>query len=128
VYSGSTDPNDLRSLWANDPNANPAVRCSDFGVLDIDPRNRGHITINVWGAKYGDFPRTWEAETGSGGTHLYFRPSPALADLPLGKIATGIDYKGNGKHYVLVPPSRSKHGAYRWIVPPRACELAESPA
>jgi hypothetical protein len=70
---------------------------------------------------------TWEAETGSKGSHFYFRPSPLLAGVPLGKIARGIDYKGNGKHYVLVPPSRSRSGAYKWILRPTECGLAPPP-
>jgi hypothetical protein len=127
VYSGSTDPDEIRRMWAREPGANPAVRCEAFGVLDVDPRNGGHVTINGWGERFGDFPRTWEAETGSGGTHLYFRHAPELEGMPLGKIAEGVDFKGNGKHYVLVPPSRSKSGVYRWRVRPSECELATAP-
>lgn len=127
VYDGTTDADALGRMFSREPDANLAVRCEGFGVLDIDPRNGGHLTINEWGARHGDFPRTWESKTGSGGTHLYFLPAPQLAELPLGKIAPGVDYKGNGKHYVLVPPSVTR-GPYSWLVKPTECPLAEPPA
>jgi len=83
--------------------------------------------LDQWRALYGEFPPTWEAVTGSGGSHLYFRHDEALDAVPLGKLCAGVDIKGGGRGYVLLPPSVNKAGPYRWRVRPSACELATAP-
>jgi bifunctional DNA primase/polymerase-like protein len=127
VYSGSTDEHEIRRMWASEPDANPAVRCEAFFVIDIDPRNGGNDAIQRWWNEFGEFPRTWHARTGSGGAHYYFRHHVALDDIPLGRLVDGIDCKGAGRHYVLIPPAVSKSGQYKWITRPSSTPLARAP-
>lgn len=128
VYSATTDERQIRSWWSWKPEANIAVRCSEFFVVDVDPLSGGDETLQRWIDLHGPMPRTWTARTGSGGVHYYFRHNVALEALPLGRLhkGAGIDIKGNGKHYVLVPPSQTKRGPYRWIISPRE-PLAAAP-
>lgn len=127
VHSATTDPPELRRMWAREPEANPAVRCERFWVLDVDPRNGGHHVLERWEATQGPMPHTWEAITGGGGLHRYFEHDEALDEIPLGKLVEGVDIKGGGRHYVLVPPSVSKSGAYRWRNRPSQTLLAKAP-
>jgi hypothetical protein len=118
VHSATTEHGQISAWWQRHPDANVAVRCSLFWVLDIDPRNGGDETLLEWLDIHGPLPHTWTARTGGGGVHYYFVHDTRLDELPLGPLARGIDIKGGGRHYVLVPPSVSKSGAYRWLVPP----------
>lgn len=127
VHSATTDEGQIRKWWSSNPDANIAVKCRDFWVLDIDPRSRGDQTINEWTRVHGGLPLTWTARTGSGGTHYYFQHEEFFEAIPLGKLVAGIDVKGDGRHYVLVPPSRNKRGPYRWIRSPRQVPLAAAP-
>lgn len=128
VHSATTDERQIRRWWASNPDANVAVSCRRgmFWVLDIDPRNGGDETLANWLEEHGPLPRTWTARTGGGGVHYYFAHEERFEAIPLGHLAEGIDVKGDSRHYVLVPPSRSKSGAYRWLVSPRE-PLASAP-
>lgn len=57
------------------------------------------------------------------GWHLLFKPG----DLPTtaGRIGPGLDTRGGGTGYIVVPPSRSSSGVYREAV---RAELSEAPS
>ena len=126
VYSATVDESTIKQWWRETPDANIATVCKEWLVLDIDPRNGGDQTLLELLDKHGPIPTTWTARTGGGGVHYYFKHPAGLSDIPLGPLLDGIDIKGNGKHYVLVPPSRSKSGVYTWIKSPRG-PLAQCP-
>jgi Bifunctional DNA primase/polymerase, N-terminal len=117
------DPATIRDWWSRTPDANIGTICDWFFVVDVDPRNGGHDTVAAW----PPFPPTWEALTGSGGLHVYFKHDPALDTIPLGKLLGGVDIKGGSRGYVLLPPSRSSSGPYRWRQKPSQTPLAEAP-
>lgn len=131
VHDATTDERQVIKWWEQYPNANIGVRCDWFFVVDIDPRNGGldswieflsehRPTLDTWEHN------TWRASTGSGGTHFFFRHDRRLESVPLGKFMPGLDIKGNGKHYVLVPPSRTK-GQYFWLNKPSKTHLYDAP-
>lgn len=98
--------------WTQYPNANIAVACdrSALVVIDIDPRNDGHIT---WANITSEIavPETMRAATGGGGYHHFF--TAELNDEYRGKLGPGVEVKHKG--YVLVAPSNHKSGeTYRW--------------
>jgi hypothetical protein len=131
VYGATTDPHAVRAMWREHPDANIGVRCDWFFVVDIDPRNGGLDSwLELLCNKQGEITEwehnTWRAGTGSGGTHVYFQADERLKNVPLGKIADGIDIKGNGKHYVLVSPSKTQ-GQYYWSNRPSRTELYRAP-
>lgn len=121
------DPAQIRRWWGAHPEANVGTVCDWFFVVDVDPRNGGDRVLGEWREKHGEFPRTWEALTGSGGLHLYFEHDNVLDAIPLGKLVDGIDIKGGSRGYVLLPPSVNKSGPYRWRVKPTDCEIAAAP-
>jgi hypothetical protein len=124
----TTDARQIYQWWTEHPDANIGVRCDEFFVLDIDPRSGGDRTIAQWTEMHGELPLTWTAKTGSNGLHYFFQHESAFDAIPLGKLVAGIDIKGGGRHYVLVAPSVSNSGPYRWIHPPRRTPLAKAPA
>jgi hypothetical protein len=123
----TTDSEQIRRWWQAHPAANIGARCTWFFVVDIDPRNGGHHVLDGWRSVRGDFPRTWRARTGSGGLHVFFRHSPELDTIPLGRLYSGVDIKGGGRGYVLLAPSQSRSGTYSWLVSPSEAELAPAP-
>jgi hypothetical protein len=94
---------------------------SGVWVLDVDPV--GVAEYDLWIERYGrDWCETLQAQTGSGGYHLYFT-APADGIMPRniskrqrreGRVPPGIDVRGTGGQAVL-PPSVSGKGAYAWL-------------
>lgn len=124
----TTERRQIRQWWKAHSSANIGARCDWFFVVDVDPRNGGHYTFSGWIKRFGELPRTWQARTGSGGLHVFFRHHASLDTIPLGALQqTGVDIKGGSRGYVLLTPSVSKSGPYRWLVTPRE-PLADAPA
>lgn len=128
--TASNDPATITGWWAAWPNANVGIatgEASGFFVLDVDPDKGGDESLATLIAHHGDLPHTPRARTGSGGAHYLF----ALPNFPVtntaGKIALGIDTRGNGGQ-IVAAPSRSAKGLYSWEVSPLQAPLAQAPA
>lgn len=84
-------------------------------VIDLD----GTKGLGAWDGLemiHGISP-TLVSVTGTGGVHRIYSVPAALGDLPntAGKLAVGIDTRGNGG-YIVIPPSIHPNGvAYRWL-------------
>ena len=78
----------------------PTGKKNNRTVLDIDPRNGGHISIERF-----DLPETPYVKTGGGGWHYHLKYSEKAKN-GSNIIAPGIDIKNDGG-YVLVPPSKT---------------------
>ncbi len=119
VKDASGDEADIRRWFSNGIAFNIGIAtgsASGLVVLDIDPKNGGDESI-----KQFTIPPTLEVVTGSGGKHFYFAlPENTEIRNSQGKLAAGIDVRGeNG--YVVAPPSIHASGnEYRWAVDPRA--------
>ena len=121
----TTDEAIVRRFWELAPASNIGLRPPP-GVLvvDIDPRNQGHETLQALETQHGPLPPTLTAVTGGGGLHAYFRVPTELA-WPK-ELGEGIDLKGH-RSYVLAPPSiHDLTGrAYTWS---SLAPMAEAPA
>lgn len=113
-YDATTNPATLRRWFAQGYPYNIAVRTgliSGIFILDIDG-DHGASNLCALVAKHRAIPQTRISTTGKG-HHLWFR---AEIEIPCstGKIAPGIDVRGDGG-YVVVPPSVHPSGAiYAW--------------
>jgi hypothetical protein len=117
-YSATTNPETIRRFWSvRDRNvAIPTGAISGFWVLDIDPDHCGDASIDALQAKHGTLPPTREVITGGGGRHLWFRYTGPIQSSE-GRVAPGIDVRGDGG-YVVAPPSIHQNGrAYAWVAP-----------
>ncbi|MEE6261956.1 bifunctional DNA primase/polymerase [Plantactinospora sonchi] len=115
LHDATTRPDRIRRWWARWPEANVGLRTGiRFDVCDVDARE----AVPRLRELFRDAPVAGPlVRTGSGGWHLYLRPTGAgnrTALLP------GVDWRGVGG-YVVAPPSRHASGArYRWVRRPAA--------
>jgi hypothetical protein len=100
---------------------------SGFFVLDVDPEHGGDATLEALEAVQGPLPKTVQAQTGSGGTHYLFRiPAGTTITNSAGKVGKGLDVRGDGGQ-IVVAPSISSKGPYRWTHAPFDTEIADAP-
>ena len=109
-YAATTDPGRIAAMLTAYPAGLLAIRTgtvSDLLVVDIDPRNGGHLDPDLMTA-------TATVATG-GGWHLHYtHPGGTTAAKLSGR--PGVDLKGDGG-YVVAPPSihPGTGRPYRWI-------------
>lgn len=101
----------ISEWWTQCPNANVGVRPrAGMVVLDVDVQHDGHITLRHLLEQYGSLQRTWQADTGSGGLHLWFWATGEFR----GQLGPGIDIKTD-RGYLVMPPSIHPNGRrYEW--------------
>ena len=117
-HLATTDEAQIRECWTRWPGAAIGLRtgeASGLFAVDIDPRNGGDISLENLEADHGPLPETVESQTGGGGRHLFFRWPGRPVPCSTGKVARGIDVKGDGG-YVILPPSAHASGRqYCWL-------------
>src|SRR5262249_508480 len=124
----TTDPDTIHRWWRFEPQYNIAVatgKVSNVFAVDIDGLD-AELALRRLEQAHGELPSTVEAVTARG-RHLYFEMPDRAVQNSVGKIAPGIDTRGDGG-YVLVPPSIHPSGKpYTWSVD-SAGEFAPAPA
>jgi len=113
----TTDEATIRGWWERWPEANVGVRLPPgVLVIDVDPRNGGATALlelcRAHGGGITGLTPTLTAHTGGGGLHAWYAyRGPIRA-----RLASGIDLKGQGTGYVVMPPSRHVSGeVYSWV-------------
>ena len=128
LKDASFDPAVIREWWEGDPNYNVAIATgtvSNILVIDIDGLD-AEAELRKLETKHGALPTTVEAITPRG-RHIYFRSPAEPIRNSAGKIAPGIDVRGDGG-YVLAPPSLHPTGRrYCWSVD-SAAAFADAPS
>jgi hypothetical protein len=113
----SSVPETIARWWRRWPTANVAVRtgaASGLVVLDIDPDHGGSRSLTELQRLRGVLPPSLAVRTGSGGRHYWFAHPGGRVPNSAGRIAPGIDVRGDGG-YVIAPPSLHHTGpAYQW--------------
>ena len=116
----STDPSKIHAWWNAHPLANigvPTGERSGLLVVDVDHP----AGLDALEAEHGELPATRTHATGSGGMHYLYRyPAGSNISISAGKLAHGLDTRGEGG-YVIVPPSATT-GPYTVLddLPPAA--------
>lgn len=106
---------EIEQVWKEHPNANIALRTTNFFVIDIDRHGKanGFESLKNW--KHLDLIEpTLQAKTASGGKHLFYFKRE---DSPIGQMIgflPGVDIKAHENNYVLVAPSATDKGQYEW--------------
>lgn len=115
MNDASCNPDAIRVWFDKAPNANIGINLVRSGLVavDVDPRNGGHLTMELIEA---DASRPIASDvlafTQGGGEHRFFNlPQDAGIQLP-GTLGKGIDLKRNG--YVVAAPSCGVQGCYDW--------------
>lgn len=106
---------EIKRLWWDNPDANIALKTTDFFVIDIDVKEdvNGYDSFEEWELKKY-IPKTLQCTTPSGGRHIYLKKPPGVVIEQDIKVKPGIDIKAHTNNYVLVPPSSNPKGMYVW--------------
>lgn len=120
-HDATTDQAAVREWWARMPAANLAVPTgarSGLIVIDLDvdaaAGKDGEAELAKLTAEHGPLPPTLESRTPRGGRHLFFRYPGRDVPSATNHPAPAIDVRADGG-YVLVPPSVTERGEYKWI-------------
>jgi putative DNA primase/helicase len=113
----SRDPTQITVWWTRWPQANIGLACmpSGIGVIDSDVPKGEDTLDNLELIEGKVLSPTRMASTPRGGIHRFYRGTLATT---AGKIGANVDTRGVGTNnggYVLLAPSRTEVGTYRWI-------------
>ena len=111
LRDASSDETRVRNFWSNYPDANIGAVMGAIVAIDIDPQHGGDA--GALEKNHGPMPRTWRAKTGSGGEHIYFTASSVVRN-NRGKLAIGIDVRGQGGFTILPPSLHISGHRYAW--------------
>lgn len=125
-HESTTDAVQIRCWWAATPTANIGVPTAGLIVVDIDGAE------NPWpidSQQRADLEIAPIAITPHNGRHYIFRqPAGRNWRNTTSRLAPRVDTRGDGG-YIVVAPSMTSDGSYRWLTPlPAAQELSEPPA
>ena len=111
----TTDRAAVLEWWKRWPDANVAIHCRDWVVLDVDPRNDGAASLEALFSTRADKHgfETLEAETGGGGRHYIFR-NPGFS-VTAKELAPGLDLKAAGGYIIVAPSVHPSGRLYAWI-------------
>jgi hypothetical protein len=103
----------INRWWDRKPNWNIAT--PKFLRVDVDTKADG---LANWGdlmASMGGLHDYVMVHSPSGGQHWYFLPGTNSGHTnQTGKLPAGIDVRGDGSGYTLLPPSNHVMGLYQW--------------
>lgn len=125
------DPAEITRDFAKWPKANIGIATgAESGVFVIEADTlKGHkvdgiASLRALEAKHGTLPDTLMAISPTGSVHRYYKHPGIKVWSRSGKIAPGVDIKGDGG-MVVAPPSVRSDGEYSWI---NDVPVAEAPA
>jgi putative DNA primase/helicase len=116
VNDASCDTEQVRQWFTNTPyNIGLATgRVSGIFVLDRDDRDGGESSVHKFETEHGELPHTLSQTTGNGVHYVFQMPLELEIKNSAGKLAPGIDIRGNGG-YVVAAPSKHLNGkVYTW--------------
>lgn len=130
LKSATSDTNVIKEWFSKWPDSNIGIatgKVSGFFVLDIDPKNQGHISMELLTARFGELPDTVHAITGSKGSHYLFKYQEGIRNKT--DIWPGIDIRGDGGYIVTAPSKHMSGRQYEWELSskPYINPIAEAP-
>lgn len=118
LTGATTDPTLILNWWSGwTATYNIGLATGDgLAVVDVDPRHGGEVDP-AW-------PKTHTVTTPSGGLHLYYATDARVPN-SVGRLAPGVDVRGDGG-YVVAPPSEIREVG-RYEVAERGVPVAVLP-
>lgn len=107
----------IKKCWSKYPKANIALRTTNFFVVDIDTK-KAHGKDGMKSIKQlpsGVILPTRTQKTASGGYQMFYMKPPGSHLTQAIGLLPGVDIKAHPNNYVLVPPSTTEKGEYRWL-------------
>jgi hypothetical protein len=132
-HDATIHENQVRAWWQMWPNAMIAIPTGPrSGVwvldedLDLKKGINGHAAMIRLEIEHGALPLTLCSITPRDGLHRLFRWNGANIRNSVGKIAPGIDVRGDGGYFVAPPSARADGVTYHWK--DATADIAEAPA
>lgn len=109
-------PDECAEWWERHPSHGLALKTEAFFVVDIDVHNGAPGVESFKSIGHPEwFEDTLVARTASGGWHYFFmKPEGNVIRQNIGAMP-GIDIKAHDNNYVVVAPTTTDKGAYRWM-------------
>lgn len=108
-------PTEIEDFWNGYPNANIAIRTTNFFVIDIDKHGETNGFESLKGWKHLNLIKpTLQAKTANGGKHLFYFKREDISISQMIGFLPGVDVKAHPNNYVLVAPSATPKGQYEW--------------
>ncbi|CKJ03037.1 replication protein [Streptococcus pneumoniae] len=106
---------EIERFWDGYPNANIALRTTNFFVIDIDKHGKenGFESLKKW-EHLNLIEPTLQAKTASGGKHLLYFKRDDEPITQMIKFLPGVDIKAHENNYIIVAPSATENGQYEW--------------
>jgi len=88
---------------------------SDLFVLDVDRKNNGFASLDRLIEEHGNaITDTLCAQTGGGGSHLFYTMPDVHLRNTQGRLGAGIDTRANGGYVVGAPSTHISDRKYKW--------------
>lgn len=113
VHDATIDQAKIKAWWAQNPEYNIGIaagQISNIAVFDIDPRNGGDLSWELWLTEHGLPPEGAYQLTAGGGQHYIGVYRDSIKSC---KLRDGIDLLSNGR-YFLASPSTIDGRQYDW--------------
>lgn len=113
VLDATTDPAQICRWWQHNPDFNIGIAAghkSGIVVFDVDPRNGGDVSWEIWQSSHGRAPDGVMQLTAGGGQHYIADHS---AEIRSCKLVPGVDLLADGRYFVAAP-STIDGRAYIW--------------
>lgn len=113
VKDATDDPEKIKDWWTRNPDMNIGIAAGEASgiiVYDIDPRNGGDNSWELWLNNNGEVPDGVMALTAGGGQHYIAKYQPGIRSC---KLREGIDLLSDGRYFVAYP-SEIEGRSYQW--------------
>jgi hypothetical protein len=135
VLEATTDPDQIRKWWTAGPHYNIGIATGHelpgggfLIAVDVDTDSRkgkvGAVSLTALVAEHGELPETLMQQTGSGGTHYFFRTAKPYKNDSTGRIGKDIDCRCHSGYVVAPPSNHYSGGRYEWL---KELPIAEMP-
>ena len=107
----------ILDLWRRYPAAGIGVatgKPSGVVAIDVDPCSGGEEGFAELAGRLGAPGRTVQVVTPRGGWHLWFKAPAASVPCSAGRLAPGVDVRGDGGYVVAPPTTRPDGSGWRW--------------
>jgi len=119
----TTDPDTITQWWTTRYAgygigiATGHTRNGHIFVLDVDDRDeyKGSDTLHDLEQRHGKLPDTVEAQTGTGGRHLYFYAPQEIRNNAGTRLGKGLDIRGEGGQVLAEPTIHPNGRPYTWL-------------
>ena len=124
LKAATVDTEEIKGWWERYPDAN--IGTPSYLRIDVDTKENG---LENWRAlvQENTVPKTPRVRTPSGGWHLYFKQDGVEPSNSSGNLPSGVDVRGEGKGYTILPPSNHTMGVYEWVNEPGETQIAPPP-